>query len=119
RDGGQAPSFEVDLEMAGYVQEYLDRTRQWAGFDGTSLFVENRLPIDSITGEKDARGTADAVLVVPRVATNDLVIRDLKYGRGVPVAARENTQLLIYAAAALEAMQVAFDFNDETVVRME
>lgn len=119
RDGGQARSFEVDLEMAGYVQEYLDRTRQWAGFDGANLFVENRLPIDSITGEEDASGTADAVLVVPRGGSNDIVIRDLKYGRGVPVAARENTQLLIYAAAALEAMQVAFDFDDGTVVRME
>jgi len=84
----------VDEEMAGHVQTYLDYVRALGGH----LFVEQRLRIESITGEPGAKGTADAVVVLD----DELIIVDLKYGRGVRVDAEHNEQLSIYAASALE-----------------
>jgi len=88
REGGQPRRFEVDEEMAGYVQEYVDETREWLQFDGARLFVEQRLSIEHVTGEPGATGTSDAVIVVPRMVTCDIVVRDLKYGQGVGVTGR-------------------------------
>ena len=119
RDGTEARRFEVDEEMAEHVQGYLDRTREWLKFAGAALFVEQRLSIEHVTGEPGATGTTDAGIVIPRAAACDLVVRDLKYGQGVGVDAKGNTQLLIYAAAALEALALAYNFSDDSVVYME
>jgi len=48
--------------------------------------VEQRLSIEAITKEPGAKGTSDAVIL----AGEELVIVDLKYGRGVKVDADEN-----------------------------
>lgn len=121
RDGGPGRVFTVDQTMADYVQGYVDRCREWLNFAGATLFVEQSLSIESITGEADACGTSDAVIVIPGAqgVGYDLVIRDLKYGRGVPVEAHENDQLMIYAWAALEQFGIAFDFRDDAQVHME
>ena len=116
RDGTEARRFEVDEEMAEHVQGYLDRTRAWLNFNGAALFVEQCLSIEHVTGEPGATGTSDAVIVVPACG---LVVRDLKYGQGVGVDAKGNTQLLIYASAALETFSLAYDFSDDSVVYME
>lgn len=114
-------TFTVDEGMAGYVQGYLDRTRAWLDFAGAVLFVEQAISIESITGEADATGTSDAVVIVPGANPGeyDLVVRDLKYGRGVPVDAFENKQLVTYAAGALEQFGIAYDFPDHAQVHME
>lgn len=119
RDGGKPRRFVVDGEMADHVQSYLDNTRTWLQFAGAVLLVEQRLPIESTTGEPGARGTTDAAIIVPRGESNDLVVRDLKYGRGVRVAAKGNRQLLIYAQATYEAAALGYDFDDSSVIRIE
>lgn len=122
RDGKSEPRrFTVDGDMADHVQGYLDRTRAWLDFDGARLFVEQSLPIDHITGEAGATGTGDAVVIVPNPTTgcNDIVVRDLKFGRGVQVEAVENDQLLMYASGALEQFGLAYDFAPESIVRVD
>lgn len=89
--------FEFDEEMAALVQTYLDTVWTYVGLDG-ELFVEQELDISWITGEPNAIGTADAVIV----RNGELCVIDLKTGRN-GVDARENDQLLIYAMAALKA----------------
>ncbi|HPO94026.1 MAG TPA: DUF2800 domain-containing protein, partial [Phycisphaerales bacterium] len=116
---GEARRFEVDEGMAEHVQGYLDRTREWLKFNGAALFTEQRLSIEHVTGEPGATGTSDAVIVIPRAAACDLVVRDLKYGQGVGVNAKGNSQLLIYASAALETFALAYGFSDDSVVYME
>lgn len=96
-------AFEVDAEMATQVQKYVDLVRGLGG----ELMVEQRLPIGHITGEEDAGGTADAVVVLP----DELDIRDLKYGRGVKVDAEDNEQLQIYALSALDEYSYLGDFK--------
>lgn len=89
-------AFEVTDDMAEHVQRYVDDVRAYAA--DAELLVEQRLPIDHVTGEPDARGTADAVVMR---ADGELQVHDLKFGRGVRVDATENLQLALYALGAL------------------
>lgn len=93
-----ARQFRVDDEMAGHVQKYVDLVRSM----NAETMVEQKVNISSITGEKDASGTSDAVLIDGA----ELIIVDLKYGRGVKVDAENNEQLAIYAAAAVEQFDI-------------
>jgi hypothetical protein len=95
--------WKVTDEMAGHVQKYLDYVRAIGG----ELMIEKRLSIEHITGEPGAHGTSDAVIL----AGDELVIVDLKYGRGVKVDAENNEQLQIYALAALAEFDFLGDFR--------
>lgn len=95
--------FIVDDDMARHVQTYIDYVRTLGG----QVFVEQTLPISDITGEDSAFGTADAVVLLD----DELVIVDLKYGRGVKVDANRNEQLCLYAAAALEEYALINEFK--------
>lgn len=96
-------TFTVSPEMAGHVQTYVDYVRQQYG---TPLY-EQRLPIMHLTGEQDAHGTADAVIIHGRT----LHVMDLKYGMGVKVFAEENEQLQIYALGALHQYEMVAEFD--------
>lgn len=86
------------MQYVNYVTDLVDT------LPNATLLVEQALPIDHITGETGARGTADAVIV-----TDDLlVIVDLKFGRGVRVDALENEQLAMYASGALAELDELF-----------
>lgn len=95
--------FTVDYDMAEFVQAYVDRCRAVGG----EQFYEQRLAIGHITGEEGAHGTSDFV----GIADGELVIRDLKYGRGVKVDADGNRQLRIYALAAMDEFGLLYDFD--------
>lgn len=95
--------FTVDYDMAEFVQAYVDRCRAVGG----EQFYEQRLAIGHITGEEGAHGTSDFV----GIADGELVIRDLKYGRGVKVSAQGNRQLRIYALAAMDEFGLLYDFD--------
>lgn len=96
-------TFTVDADMAGHVQSYVDTVRSLGG----NLMVEQRLSIAGITGEADAEGTSDAVVILG----DELIVADLKYGMGVRVDADNNPQLMIYALAALEIFELVSDFK--------
>lgn len=92
-----AQQFEVDEEMCQYVQTYVDKILENA--EGNTLLIEQPLSISHITGEPDAEGTGDAVIIY---ADGDwLEINDLKYGYR-PVSANRNKQLMTYALGAVE-----------------
>ncbi len=97
---------EAPEEMRHAVRDYVsylkrvvpmpqDRRLRSVRFAG----IEVRLPLSTITGEADAYGTAD--FICNNGATIHIV--DFKYGAGKPVTAEKNVQLLLYAAAALDA----------------
>lgn len=98
--------FTVDADMALAVGDYVNRVRGIVEATGGQLMVEQRLSIEGITGERGAHGTSDVVIL----AGTELIIADLKYGRGVPVEADDNPQLQIYALAALDEFALAADF---------
>lgn len=89
--------FVFDEDMAKCVQTYVDTVRNYVGPDGL-LFVEQELDISFITGEPGAVGTADAIVI----RNGELIVIDLKTGQN-GVEAKENSQLQMYAMAALKA----------------
>lgn len=102
---------EVDDEMVEYVQKYVDAIRQYAGEKPDSPFdfehelnIEQDVPIDHITGEDGATGRADAWILT--ADGEELQVHDLKYGRGEPVWADGNLQLLMYASGALRVAEL-------------
>lgn len=92
----------VNDEMARHVQTYIDHVLSFGG----ELAVECRLPIEHLTGEVDACGTSDAVIILD----DELLVIDLKYGMGNRVDADYNRQLMIYALAAYEEHSLTRDF---------
>lgn len=105
QDGaGEGNVFKIDDEMAGNVRRYVACVKGYGG----DLMVEQSLDIGFMTGEAGAKGTSDAVIF--DTVNSQLVVVDLKYGRGEPVSAERNKQLMIYALAALEmAALIGFD----------
>lgn len=83
--------------MLGHVRVYADHVRELV-HEGTKLHVEVQVKVSD-----EVWGTADAIVWDPKLET--LYVRDLKYGAGVPVEARGNLQLKIYATAALLTMR--------------
>jgi hypothetical protein len=101
----------LQVKQAPDVQFYVDHVRDIVMATNGELRIEQRLPIGWMTGEADAHGTADAVIVAP----DELIIVDAKFGFK-EVDAERNPQLLIYAAAAFDELKVAYDFERIRVV---
>lgn len=59
----------------------------------------------------DGYGTGDFLLV----ADGELNIVDFKYGRGVPVYADHNSQMMLYALGALELFDILYDIQTVTM----
>lgn len=89
---------DYTYDMVQAVGQYTARVQELVKGTGGALFVEVKLPIGHITGEAGAHGTSDAVVCADR----ELIVVDLKFGRGVQVLAEENRQAMIYALAALD-----------------
>jgi hypothetical protein len=88
----------VDETNAKFLQDgYIEYVRQYAV--GGTLLVEERGPISHLTGEPDAEGTSDAVVI--RTDT-ELIIGDLKFGMGVEVNPEKNRQAMMYALAVIK-----------------
>lgn len=103
-----ASEADFDPDMPSQVTVYTDYVTTCRDALHGELFPELSLRLTGITGEENAHGTSDAVII----GSGTLQIVDLKYGLE-PVEAKGNPQLQIYAAAAL----AAFSFAEvETVV---
>lgn len=97
----------VDGEMAMYVQRYCNIVREYAA--GHQLLVEQRLEFSEAVGTPDQFGTADAVVL--SADGTEIILIDLKYGRGVEVDAEDNEQLQMYALGALEEYGILGDWQ--------
>lgn len=98
-------SLQVTKDMAEGVQIYVDNVRLYAANtpDTSELMVEQWLPIEKITGEKDATGSGDACIL--DFAQAEIQVHDLKFGKGVEVFADDNEQLAMYLLGALEIFE--------------
>lgn len=107
----EGPWFEVDDDMVAAVNSYVRAVREYAK-DGV-LFVEQRLPATRWTGEPDAYGTSDAVILR---YDGELIIDDLKYGMGELVSPERNKQLMIYALAAYDEFSLVGEITSIRLV---
>ena len=97
---------DIPADMREWVWLYVDAVRERIEFYRKSgarvqVFIERALDISAITTEKDAKGTADAVILAVFEDHAALDVWDAKFGIGVKVKAEGNGQLQIYALAAL------------------
>lgn len=94
------------VAVSDYVNHVWDTYTSLALDTDVSLYVEQRLDLTQWIPE--SFGTADAVVV-----TGDglLHVFDLKFGKGVPVDANRNPQLMQYAAGAIEKFGVLYDIE--------
>ncbi len=127
----------IDEEFIEHTQVYIDFVRKMAM--GGELLVEERLSIEHITGEPDAKGTSDSVIIFPE----ELCIIDLKGGYkkvfakyklqgahfstapktiqtkalfGNGPGHKPNTQLLMYAEAAREVHSLFHEFKRVRII---
>lgn len=84
----QAEDYEfiVDEEVCDYMQPGIDRVREFGG----RMYVEHKVKLDRwMPGQG---GTLDTGVILKDL----IVIRDLKWGAGVPVSPVKNKQMLTY-----------------------
>lgn len=96
----------VDQEMADYVQVYVDYVKSISG----SHEYEQRVEFTDWVPE--GFGTADALVV----QGTTLYVIDLKYGKGVPVSAVENTQGILYALGAVADYDLVHEIKSVVIV---
>jgi hypothetical protein len=110
--GEPAPANTLDEDGYEAVQRYVDYVRDVA--EGGQLMVEERVYFGDAIGQPNdlAFGTADALVA----RGNELVVIDLKFGRGVKVDATENKQLMLYALGALPLFDLAYEIDSVRLV---
>jgi hypothetical protein len=101
--------FTVDDEMAEYVQVYVDQVLREPGH----LLVEEKFDLIEVYGVPEQFGTGDAVKL--DYENERIYVGDLKYGRGVPVFAKDNDQMYSYAGGALRAYTMLGNWETITV----
>jgi hypothetical protein len=93
-------------DMREHVGKYLEYVRNVFAAPGSRGEVEQR--VDMRADVPDCWGTADTLGVVPLPdGTFELVVIDLKYGRGVRVDAEDNPQLNLYGLGGYRKLQGA------------
>ena len=109
-DEFHTPEMDAHVEgYAGFVATRYADARKRAGDTGRLLpdiLIEQCL--DYSPWVPEGFGTGDAVIAGEGV----LEIIDLKYGKGVPVSAMNNTQMMLYALGVYDLLDYAFGFRE-------
>lgn len=69
------------------------------------LLTEQRVDFSSVV--PGGYGTSDVVII----GGGRVTVIDLKYGKGVPVSARDNPQIRLYALGAINAFDLVYEFD--------
>ena len=83
-------------DIDSYTDEYVDHVRAIAMSFDAAPFIEIEKKVSFEEYVPEAFGTADTIII----SGDRLYIIDLKYGKGVPVYAENNSQLMLYALGA-------------------
>lgn len=102
----------VDQEMIEFVQEYLDVVEDFMQIKNANLMVEKRVDFSKFVNEPSQFGTSDVIITTP----DEIIIIDLKYGRGVQVDATWNPQLMMYALGTYSMYSILSDFKTVRMV---
>lgn len=103
KDNGEP--FICDREMVTAVQDYIDFIDQFGEGDA---FVEQRVTYDAWMD--NGWGTSDHILLQPELKR--CVIIDFKYGKGIQVNAKHNTQLKGYALGVFQDWGELYDIDE-------
>lgn len=87
-----------DEEMQRHTDTYLDYLKELSLSRPHAPFVTVEQRMDYSDYAPGGFGTADCIMI----EGDTLFLNDLKYGKGVPVTAEKNPQMMLYALAALK-----------------
>ncbi|MGD9678403.1 MAG: DUF2800 domain-containing protein [Vulcanibacillus sp.] len=103
-------SQEMSEHIENYVDIVLERVNKARVITkDTIVLIEQKL--DFSAWVPDGFGTGDVVII----SDGAIEIIDLKYGKGVPVSAEDNTQMSLYALGAISQYGILYDID---IVRM-
>lgn len=94
-------------EMLGHTETYLDYIKAEAIAFESSPYVAIERKLDLSNYIPNGFGTADCILI----GNNKIQIVDFKYGKGVPVSAEHNPQMMLYALGAYELYKILYAVN--------
>lgn len=94
-------------EMDRYTEEYLDYAKSTALACPAAPHVDIERQVDFSAYVPEGFGTADCILV----SGSQIHVIDFKYGKGVPVAAERNPQLMLYALGAYEVYRMFYPID--------
>lgn len=98
-------------EMDYYVQVFADYVLERHYSEPSyPVFLEQKLSLEKYIA--DGFGTVDSV----KLGSKSIEIIDLKYGKGVAVSAVENSQLKLYALAALNAYSFMLEDVEDVIM---
>ena len=106
---GQRFEIPVTTDMFEYIEEYV----KWCTVLPGQHFIETRVDFSDITPIAKQSGTCDHAACEPGILT----ITDLKYGKGIFVGVKDNTQLIMYAYGFFRQYDAIYDFQ-EIVIRI-
>lgn len=102
----KAENSYYDPSMEDYVSNYCDLVEERANhYENAVIELEQR--VDFSQWVPEGFGTSDVVIL----ADNVIEIIDLKYGKGVPVDAYLNPQLMLYALGAVDKYDLIYEFE--------
>lgn len=94
-------------EMQACTDEYLDYITGVAmGYD-TAPYIVTEKQVDYSRFAPEGFGTADCIII----GADTMHVIDYKHGKGVPVYAENNPQMMLYALGALEAYGMLYAIN--------
>lgn len=94
-------------EMDSYTDTYVDFIKEKALSFSSNPYIEIEKMVDFSRWVDGGFGTCDCVLI----HGSTLSIIDLKYGKGVPVSAEQNEQLILYALGAYDAFNLIYNLD--------
>ncbi|MGP1667051.1 MAG: DUF2800 domain-containing protein, partial [Rhodanobacter sp.] len=94
----------ITQEMLDYLADYVT----WCNMQPGVHFTETRVDFSDVTPLPNQKGTSDHAACTP----GRLVVTDLKYGKGVQVFAKDNTQAILYAYGFFKLHDWLFDFQE-------
>lgn len=105
-----APDVPVDAEMVRYASDYAEYCRSLMT-ETSVMFVEER--VDFSEWVPDGFGTGDCIIIDDAGVAREGVAHciDLKYGKGIPVYAENNTQAMLYALGVLSDYSMLYDIK--------
>ena len=99
-----AESAKLTREMTDAVGVYV-QTVDTMSQGAEMVWIEEPLDLSRVLGVADEKGTGDFIALIG----TELQVHDLKYGKGVPVDAEGNWQLILYGLGALDLVTLVAD----------
>lgn len=94
-------------EMQGYTDDYVEFIQEQMCSCEAAPFVVVEQRVDFSEYVPEGFGTSDCIIL----SGNTLHVIDFKYGKGVPVYAEENKQMLLYALGAYLGYNFLYDIK--------